>query len=160
MFNIYYVPNFPVNKITNDGRDGWINMPNHPKNKCGFLEAILEHIDNTNHIDPIRIVIHSEKDIQAGPSGTSRLYALTHIKNYNHIPAIVSSTEYYKWFGENVVKIEEANQIKNYLLLEPVVCQIEQDGKAWWHNQNPNKDQMEKTFNVKKETINRLLNCV
>ncbi len=159
-FKIYYVPKFPVNKITIDGRDGWIDIPNHPKNQYRFLDAILEHIDNTNHIDPIRIVIHHENDIQAGPSGTSRLYALTYLKGYTHIPAIVSTSQYFSWFGNDVVEIKTKDQIRRYLLLKPVVCEIENDGKAWWYNQNPNKEQMENTFKVSKETINRILNCI
>ena len=60
-YTAYYIPKFPVNKITSDGRDGWIDIPNHPKNQYGFLEAILEHIDNTNHIDPVRIILIMKK---------------------------------------------------------------------------------------------------
>ena len=70
MYKAYYVPRFPVSYITDDGRDLWINDPNHIRHQCGFLQAILEHIDNTNHIDPIRIVIPVEGQVQAGPAGT------------------------------------------------------------------------------------------
>jgi hypothetical protein len=160
MYQAYYVPNFPVNKITDDGRDQWINDPNHIKHQCGFLQAILEHIDNTNHIDPIRIVIHNEKDIQAGPAGTSRLYALTYFRNYTHIPTIVSTTQYYNWFGNDVVKITDKKQIRSYLLLEPVDYTIEPDGKVWWHNQNPNEKQLRETFKVSPETLEKFLKCI
>lgn len=160
MYQAYYVPNFPVNKITDDGRDQWINDPNHIRHQCEFLQAILEHIDNTNYIDPIRIVIHNEKDIQAGPSGTSRLYALTHLRNYTHIPAIVSATQYYDWFGNDVVEITDKEQIRSYLLLEPVDYTIEPDGKVWWHNQNPNEKQLRETFKVSPETLEKFLKCI
>jgi len=160
MYQAYYVPNFPVNKITDDGRDQWINDPNHIKHQCGFLQPILEHIDNTNHIDPIRIVIHNEKDIQAGPAGTSRLYALTYLRNYTHIPTIVSTTQYYNWFGNDVVKITDKKQIRSYLLLEPVDYTIEPDGKVWWHNQNPNEKQLRETFKVSPETLEKFLKCI
>ncbi len=160
MYQVYYVPNFPVNKITDDGRDQWINDPNHIRHQCGFLQAILEHIDNTNHIDPIRIVIHNEKDIQAGPAGTSRLYALTHLRNHTHIPAIVSATQYYDWFGNDVVEITDKEQIRSYLLLEPVNYTIEPDGKVWWHNQNPNEKQLRETFKVSPETLEKFLKCI
>ena len=160
MYQAYYVPKFPVSYVTNDGRDQWINDPNHIRHQCGFLQAILEHIDNTNYIDPIRVVIYNENDIQAGPAGTSRLYALTHLGNYTHIPAIVSTQKYYDWFGDNVVKITNKKQIKSYLLLEPADYTIESDGKVWWHNQNPNEKQLRETFKVSPETLERFLKCM
>jgi hypothetical protein len=160
MYKSYYIPNFPVNKITVDGRDGWINVPNHPKNKYKFLDAILEHIDNTNHIDPIRIVIHDENQVHVGPSGTSRLYALTHIRNYKYVPAMVSTTKYYDWFGDDIVEIKTKEQIRSYLLLEPVTYELEPDGKIWWHNENPNESQIRKTFKVSNDTIERILKCI
>lgn len=160
MYKAYYVPNFPISKITSDGRDAWIDDPNHIKHQCGFLQSILEHIDNTNHIDPIRIVIHQENDIQAGPAGTSRLYALTHLRHYTHVPAIVSTRKYFDWFGDNVIEIKTKEQIRSYLLLEPVDYAIESDGKVWWHNHNPNKDQLRKTYKVSSETLEKLLNCI
>lgn len=160
LYKSYYVPNFPVDKITSDGRDGWIDMPDHPKHKCGFLYAILEHISNTNHIDPVRIVIHDEKQVHAGPAGVSRLYALTYIRGDKFVPAIVSTKEYYEWFGENVVEIKDKEQIRSYLLLEPVSYGLESDGKSWWHNQNPNETQMRSTFKVSEETLQRLLHCI
>lgn len=160
MYKAYYVPNFPVYKITDDGRDGWINDPNHIKHQCGFLQSILEHIDNTNHIDPIRIVIHQENDIQAGPAGTSRLYALTHLRHYTYVPAIVSTTKYFDWFGDNVIEIADKEQIRSYLLLEPAHYTIEPDGKVWWHNHNPNEEQIRKTYKVSQETLEKLLNCI
>jgi hypothetical protein len=156
----YYVPKFPVSYITNDGRDQWINNLNHIRHQCGFLQAILEHIDNTNYIDPIRIVIYSENDIQAGPAGTSRLYALTHLRNYTHIPAIISTQKYYNWFGDGVIKITDKEQIKSYLLLEPANYTIEPDGKIWWHNQNPNEKQLRETFKVSPETLEKFLQCI
>ncbi len=159
-YTAYYVPKFPVNKLTDDGRDLWINDPNHPRHQCGFLQAILEHIENTKHIDPVRIVIHSERDIQAGPAGVQRLYALTYLKGCIHVPAVVSTKQYFDWFGEDVVEIKDEKQLRSYFLLEPQSCILEEDGKAWWHNQNPNEKQMRETFKVSEETLNKLLNCI
>lgn len=160
MYKSYYVPQFPIHKITDSGMDLWVNDPNHPRHRYGFLEAILEHIDNTNHIDPVRIVIHQENDIQAGPAGVARLYALTHNREYTHIPAIVSTTQYFDWFGESVVEIKDKEQIRSYLLLEPAAYTIEEDGKVWWHNQNPNEKQVRETFKVSPETLERFLKCI
>lgn len=160
MFKSYYVPQFPIRKITDDGRDLWINDPNHPKHRCGVLEAILEHIDNTNHIDPVRIVIHNEREVQAGPSGVQRLYALTYLRGCTHIPAIVSTTRYFDWFGEGVVEIKDKEQIRSYLSLDPVDYGIDDNGSAHWHNQNPNPEQASKTLKVSKETLERFLKCI
>ena len=159
-YTAYYVPNFPVSKVTADGRDLWINDPLHPKHQCGFLQAILEHIDNTNHIDPVRIVVHQENDIQVGPAGTSRFYALTHLRSHTTVPAIVSTTKYFDWFGEGVVEITDKEQLRSYFLLEPANYTIEPDGKAWWNNHNPNQEQMKETFRVSQKTLNRLSSCI
>ena len=159
-YTAYYVPNFPVSKVTADGRDLWINDPYHPRHQCGFLQAILEHIDNTNHIDPVRIVVHQENDIQVGPSGTSRFYALTHLRSHTTVPAIVSTTKYFNWFGEGVVEITDKEQLRSYFLLEPADYGIEPDGKAFWNNHNPNQKQMKETFRVSQETLNRLSSCI
>lgn len=160
MYKAYYVPKFPVNKITDDGRDLWINDPNHIRHQCGFLQAILEHIDNANHIDPVRIVIHSKKEVQAGPAGTARLYALTYLRGYTHVPAIVSTSQYFDWFGEDVVEIIDKEQIRSYLGLEPASYLIEPDGKVWWHNHNPNEQQLRETFKVSPETLEKFLKCI
>jgi hypothetical protein len=160
VYQVYYIPKFPVSYITDDGRDQWINNLNHIRHQCGFLQAILEHIDNTNHIDPIRIVIHNEKDIQAGPAGTSRLYALTYLRGYTHIPVIISTQRCYDWFGEDVIEIKDNEQLRSYFLLEPADYNIEPDGKAFWHNQNPNEKQMRETYKVSSQTIDKLLKCL
>lgn len=160
MFSAYYVPQFPVNKISDDGRDMWINNPSHIRHQYGFLQAILEHIDNTNHIDPIRITFYSDRQIVAGPAGTSRLYALTHLRGYTHIPAIVSTQNYYDWFGDGVVEIKDKNQIRSYLYLEPMDYGFDESGKAYWQNQNPNEKQLRETFRVSPETLERFLKCI
>lgn len=159
-YTAYYVPKFPIYKLTDMGMDLWVNNPNHLRHRYGFLDAILEHIDNTNHIDPVRVVLHSERDVQAGPAGVARLYALHHKRGYTHIPAIVSTTEYFDWFGEEVVKVETKEQLRSYFLLEPASCVIEPDGKAWWNNQNPNEKQVRETFKVSPETLERFLKCI
>lgn len=160
MYKSYYVPQFPVEKITDNGVDQWVYIPDHPRHQCGFLDAILEHIDNTNHIDPIRIVIHSEKEVQAGPAGVQRLYALTHKRGYTHVPVVVSTNQYFDWFGKDVVEIKDKEQLRSYFLLEPAAYGIDTDGKVYWHNQNPNEKQMRETFKVSSQTIDRLLNCI
>ena len=160
MFVGYYVPRFPISYITQDGMDGWINIPNHPRHQYGFLDAILEHIDNTGHIDPICVTIHSIREVYAGPSGVARLYALTHKRNYSHIPAIVSTPEYYEWFGEGVEEIKSPEDIRKHLLLEPASYGIDSDGKCVWQNQNPNEKQLRETFKVSPQTLERFLNCI
>ena len=160
MYNGYYVPKFPISYITQDGMDGWINIPNHPRHQYGFLDAILEHIDNTGHIDPICVTIHSMREIYAGPAGVARLYALTHKRNYSHIPAIVSTHKYYDWFGEGVEEIKSPEDIRKHFLLEPASYGIDSDGKCNWQNQNPNEKQLRETFKVSPQTLERILNCI
>ncbi len=156
-FSAYYVPNFPISQITDEGVDRWVYMPEHPRCRYRILDAILEHIDNTKHIDPIRITIPVEGQVQAGPAGVCRLFALRTIRGYTHVPAIVSSEKKYDWFGEGVVEIMDEEQIRSYLLLEPAAYGIDEDGKVHWHNHNPNEEQIRKTFKVSPETMERTL---
>lgn len=160
MYIGYYVPKFPISYITQDGMDGWIYIPNHPRHQYGFLDAILEHIDNTRHIDPICVTIHSMREVYAGPSGVARLYALTHKRNYSHIPAIVSTHKYYDWFGEEVEEIKSPEDIRKHLLLEPKSYGIDSNGICHWQNQNPNEKQLRETFKVSPQTLERFLNCI
>lgn len=160
MYAAYYVPKFPISYITQDGMDAWINIPNHPRHQYGFLDAILEHIDNTGYIDPICITIHSIKEVYAGSAGVARLYALTHKRNYTHIPAIVSTHKYYDWFGEEVEKIKSPKCIRKRLLLEPKSYGIDSNGLCYWNNQNPNEKQIRETFKVSPQTLERFLNCI
>jgi len=157
MFSAYYVPKFPISYITDEGVDQWVFMSEHLRCRYRILDAILEHIDNTNYIDPIRITIPVEGQVQAGPQGVCRMFALRHIRGYTHIPAIVSTEKYYDWFGEGVVKITDKEQIRSYLLLEPAGYGFEENGKAYWINQNPNEKQLRETFKVSPETMERAM---
>lgn len=157
MFNAYFVPQFPIDQITDEGVDLWVYMPDHPRNRYRILDAILEHIDNTNYIDPIRVTIPVEGQVQAGPQGVCRMFALRHIRGYTHVPVIVSTEKYYDWFGEGVVEITDKEQIRSYLLMPPAAYGFEENGKAYWINQNPNEKQLRETFKVSPETMERTL---
>tara|TARA_B100001939_G_scaffold226796_1_gene195222 strand:+ start:142 stop:633 length:492 start_codon:yes stop_codon:yes gene_type:complete len=157
MFSAYYVPKFPVSYITQDGVDRWVHMPDHPRSRYRILDAILEHIDNTNYIEPIRITIPAEGQVQAGPAGVCRMYALRHIRGYTHVPVIVSTQKYYDWFGEDVVKLTDKEQIRSYFRLEPMAYGFDENGRAYWINQNPNEKQIRETFKVSPETLERTL---
>lgn len=157
MYKAYYVPRFPINQITDDGVDGWVHMPEHPRSQYRILDAILEHIDNTNYIEPIRINIPMEGQVQAGPQGVCRMYALRHKRGHTHVPAIVSTQKCYDWFGEDVVELTDREQIRSYLTLEPVDYGFEENGRAYWINQNPNEKQIRETFKVSPQTLERTL---
>ena len=45
----------------------------------------------------------------------------------------------------------------SYFILEPVNYGFDQDGKAYWTNQNPNEKQLRETFKVSPETLERAL---
>ena len=47
-----------------------------------------------------------------------------------------------------MVEIKDKEQLRSYFLLEPADYNIEPDGKALWHNQNPNEKQMRETYKV------------
>jgi hypothetical protein len=156
MKQAYFVPNFPINRITQTGEDGWCHMPNHPRSRYDYLGAILEHMDNCKRIDPIQIIIHDEQQVHAGPSGVSRLFALTHQRHYTHIPCIVSSTIQYEWFGENVVKINTTEELLSYFDPAYLPKSYSLDNGAFWHNGAWSYTELERTMNVSEATKLRM----
>ena len=156
MKSAYYVPNFPINCITQTGEDGWCHMPNHPRSRYDYLGAILEHMDNNKRIDPIQIIIHDEQQVHAGPSGVSRLFALTHHRQYTHIPCIVSSEICYEWFGDNVVKINTTEELLSYFDPNYLPKSYSLDNGAFWHNGAWSYEELERTMNVSIETKLRM----
>jgi hypothetical protein len=156
MKQAYFVPNFPINRITQPGEDGWCHMPNHPRMRYDYLGAILEHMDNSKRIDPIQITIHDENQIHAGPSGVSRLFALTYKRNYTHIPCIVNSNIQYEWFGEDVVSIVSIPQLLSYFDPNYLPKTYSLDNGAYWHNGTWSYEELERTMNVSMETKLRM----
>ena len=157
MKKIYFVPNFPIKYITKPGEDGWCHMPNHPRMRYDYLGAILEHMTNSNRIDPIQITIHSEQEVHAGPSGVSRLFALTYIKEYTSVPCIVSSEIAYEWFGKDVIEIFTISELLNYFDPNylPKSYSIDNNG-AFWHNGVWSFKELERTLNVSDATKARM----
>lgn len=157
MKQAYFVPNFPVNKITMTGEDGWCHMPNHPRMKYKYLDAVLEHIDNSGRIDPIMIIIHDENQVHAGPSGVARLFALMNYRKYTHVPVIVSSPIQYNWFGDGVEKILNEQKFLSYFSKDylPKSYTLNEQG-AYWSNHNIFIHDVEHSMKVSKETKNRL----
>jgi len=157
----YFVPNFPVNRITMTGEDGWCHMPNHPRSKYRYLDAVLEHIDNSKRIDPILIIIHDETQVHAGPSGVSRLFALMNIRKYEYVPAIVNSPFKYNWLGEGVEQIRDVPHLLSFFAEDylPKSYSVDKNG-AFWHNGNVYKHDVERSFKVSQETKNRIYQMI
>jgi hypothetical protein len=162
MKKAYFVKNFPVNKITQTGEDGWCHKPNHVKNKYGWLDAILELIDNTKTIDPVQIIIHHEKDIKSGPSGANRLFALMTKRQITHVPAIVSTDKLYDWFGDEFEEINTKEDILKYFRPEHLPEEyFLEDGIAFWRTKNVyDPEKIIKNMKVSDETKNRLLKMI
>ena len=154
-FNVYYVKDFPIDRITDRGGDGFLFMPEHIRNRYGFVDAVLEHIDNT-FCEPVQILIRSEQEISAGPSGVTRLHALLHKRGWTHIPAIVSAAIEPDWLDTSI-PIATLQQFRSYYRLEPASYGFEEDGRAYHHNENPNPEQVVETFVVSDETKKRIL---
>ena len=158
----YYVPNFPVHKIHRTGEDGWVHMPNHPKRKYGWLDAVLELIDNTGVIDPVQIVINNENDVTSGPCGANRLHALMTIRKVECVPALVTTNRYYDWFGEGVEKIETKENIIKYFRKEHLPDEYDlENGRIFWRTHNVyNSEKIINNMRVSQETKNRLLQMI
>jgi hypothetical protein len=154
-FDVFYVRAFPVARITDRGESGWHSQPGHTRNRYRFEEAILEHIDNT-FCEPIQILIRSEKEVIAGPSGVVRLHALATLRGWSEIPAIVSAAAVPPWLDISV-PVESIEQFRGYYRLQPADLGFEPDGKAYHRNHNPNPAQLAETFAVSEATRARIL---
>lgn len=160
MKKAYYVEQFPINRITVTGEDGWCHMPNHPRMRYGYLDAVLEHIDNSRRIDPIQIIIHSENQVHAGPSGVARLFALTHRRNYTHVPAIVTTEKLYAWM-DNAIEITTTDQLLSYFSPDylPKSYALDENG-AFWSNHAPYINDIMHSMKVSDETKKRLTQMI
>lgn len=157
-FRIFYVKEFPIERLTDRGTSGWHAMPNHTRNRYRFEDAILEHIDNT-FCEPIQVLIRDETQIVAGPSGVARLHALIHKRGWTHIPAIVSTLITPDWLDIST-PVTTKEQLRSYYRLEPKDYGFSENGAAYHLNQNPNPEQMRETFVVSQETLERMLNML
>ncbi len=154
-YNVYYVEQFPIDKLTDRGTSGWHSRPEHTRSRYRFDDAILEHIDNT-FCEPIQVLMRAPGQIVAGPSGVVRLHALIHKRNWNHIPAIVSCDFEPDWLDTSV-SVTTKEQLRSYYRLEPRDCGFEPDGRALHHNFNPSPEQVVETLEVSPETKERVL---
>lgn len=148
-FKAYYVPHFPIHRVTNEAMDGWIHNPNDQKYRYGFLEGILEHIENTNYCEPVRITIHSNIDIAVGPCGVARFYAFKHIKGATHIPAIVNTRQLEDWFGSGIEEIKTEDEFYSKFLFEPAQVNFEPNGQIIWWNKRPDPETARRTMKIK-----------
>ncbi len=154
-FKVLYVAAFPIERITDRGESGWHSNPAHTRNRYRFEEAILEHIDNT-FCEPVQILMRSEAEVVAGPSGVVRLHAMAGLRGATHIPAIVSAAILPPWLDTSV-PIKTLEQFRGYYRLEPATIGFEEDGRAYHHNLNPNPKQIQETLQVSQETMERVL---
>jgi len=155
---VFFVKEFPIDRITSDGAEGWYTMPTHTRTRFRFFDAILEHIDNT-FCEPIQIVLRNENEISAGSSGVTRLYALRHKRGWSHIPAIVSAYNEPDWL-DTTVPVETLSQYRSFYRLEPKDYGFEEDGQAYHRNENPNPAQVLETFVVSDATKKRILDML
>lgn len=162
-YNSFFIPNFPVSNIINAGMDGWIDDPNHIRHKYGFIDIILEHIENTKYFEPVMIAYHHDRDVSAGPSGVARLHGVIHNWDWNYVPAIVVTPvpvckTILSMFNKELITTRE--QLRSYFILEPADYGIDPDGRVYWHNQNPNREQATATLNISPKSLENFLKCI
>ena len=155
LFKVFYVAEFPIDRITDRGESGWHKKPEHTRNRYKFEEAILEHIDST-FCEPVQILLRNENEVVAGPSGVVRLHALATLRGATHIPALVSAAVVPQWFDASV-PVETLEQFRSYYRLPPADFGFEEDGSAYHRNFNPNPEQIRQTFQVSAQTMERVL---
>ena len=154
-FNVYYVAEFPIDRITDAGEEGWYQMPQHLRHQYDFLGAVVEHIKNTE-CEPVQVTMRADGTVAVGPSGVTRLYALRTRLGWTTIPAIVSTTTIPDWL-DLTTPVTSVEQFRQYYQLEPAELGFQADGKAYHRNHNPNPAQVIETFKVSPATKDRVL---
>jgi hypothetical protein len=147
-YTAYYVPNFPIARVSNLAMDGWVHNPNDQKYRYNFLEGILEHISNTGVCEPVRVIINSDTDIAAGPAGVARMYAYRHILRASHMPVIVNSERLEPWFGEGVEVVRNEEDFYRYFLFKPHTVVFDDSGNVTWWNQRPDPETARRTMKI------------
>lgn len=154
-FNVYYVAAFPIDRLTDTGAEEWYQQSEHLRHQYRFLDAIVEHIDNT-FCEPIQVTMRSDGTAVAGPSGVTRLYALTTLRHWETIPAIVSTTTTPDWLDVST-PVSTVAQFRSYYRLEPAEIGFQPDGRAYHRNHNPHPTQVVATLAVSDDTKQRIL---
>ena len=154
-FKVFYIKEFPIDRIIDRGEEGWYQMPHHLRHRYDFLGAILEHIENT-FCEPIQITMRGDTDVAAGPSGVTRLYALRTRQDFKTIPAVVSTLVTPDWLDTST-PIVTREQFRSYYRLEPADYGFAPDGRAYHRNHNPNPAQVAATMVVSDETRQRII---
>lgn len=152
---MYYVNQFPIQCINQNYVSGWHRQPEHVFSRYGFDDMILEHIDNT-FCEPVQVLMHTDQQITAGPSGVMRLYALANKRGWTHIPAIVSTKVTPDWLDTSE-PVETIEQFRSYYRLEPADIGFEENGQAYHRNHNPNPEQAKETLVVRPETLKKFI---
>jgi|AntRauTorckE6833_2_1112554.scaffolds.fasta_scaffold05894_5 hypothetical protein len=154
-YKVYYVAEFPIERITDRGEEGWYKQPQHLRHQYDFLGAILEHIDNT-FCEPVQITMRTDGTVAVGPSGVTRLYALATLRDWQTIPAIVSTNTTPKWL-DTTIPVTTNEQFASFYRLEPAELGFTTDGRAYHRNHNPNPQQVVATMEVRPATRARIV---
>lgn len=156
MYRIYFVPEFPTNKITSDGREPWVDDPNSLRMRYKYLEAIAEHVQHPRGgCDPIQMKVGHET-VSCGPAGVSRLIAVTRILNWKSVPAILVCRELPKYI-QQATKIKDKEHLLSFFSRKPKKLQINRDGSFDLYNGAPQPKEVLKTFKACPETIQRVV---
>lgn len=154
-FKAFFVANFPIDRITDSGEEGWYYDRNHLRNQYRFLDAIIEHISNT-FCEPVQITMRCDGSVVAGPSGVTRLYALSTLCGWETIPAIVSTTTKPRWLDTSV-PVTSVKALRSHYRLEPADIGFASDGRVYHRNYNPNPAQIMTTLEVAPATKQRIV---
>lgn len=159
MKSVYYIKNFPIDKIDVDGREGWVDNPNSLKNRYQFLEAIAEHITNCGYCEPIRLV-ESDEIISAGPAGVSRLQSVIKILKWKTIPGLLICRNLPEWcehLDEQPLLMTSKDMIRSFFDREPLRLDFNDIEGYMLYNGAPQPDIAERTMKVSQETKQRMI---
>lgn len=87
---IFHCPSFPVDRVANDGRELWIEMPETWRYKLDYLGALVENISRVG-CDPVR-AYENPDGVVLGLSGVNRFQAVKKL-GWKTFPAMFFATD-------------------------------------------------------------------
>jgi len=156
---LIFTKELSVEKIDVYGEEGWVNIPNHVRNKYKFLEAIAESIQITG-CDPIKVTVSNQGLLVAGPSGVNRLQAVIKVLKWTAVPALICC-EKVPAFIDDYEVVASDEQLRSYFSRRPKRLKLvrSESGKVLSYDHYSGSlfpDDVRKNWVGKPDTVDRM----
>jgi len=152
---IFHCPAFPVDQVTNDGHELWIEMPDTWRYKLDFLGALVENISRVG-CDPVR-AYENPDGVVLGCSGINRFQAVK-VLGWKTFPVLffASSRDVPAKYTDDIVEMtpEQAR-----LLIRNRTCTSVVEGNGYSYASHFEPIDFLLNFDASRETQERMFAC-